>query len=344
MAEAVPEARIQAFLDTLVADLVEFSRDCAAERGGPALRCASRLNEEDIMHDPFAYWRQQLQGATQPELPTDRRRGAAAAFSAAVLPLDISPALCSSIHRLSREESTTPQTILAAALQTFVFRHTGESDVLIGVSSLPLRCDVTGPPTFRELLRRVSASLDEAGHHRNISASALAAMLQAGEAAPFAVTLAYEDEAATPGADLSVSLRETPQGLSGSWQYNAELFDAATAVRMADHFLILLAAAVADPDEQPARLPLLSAAERQQLVVDWNQTQAEYPRDRGIHDLFEEQAALHPDRIAVVFQNEQLTYRELNVRANRLAHRLRSARRGAGRSGRHLSGALDWRR
>jgi aspartate racemase len=289
------------------------------------------------MSESLAFWRRSLDGVTLPELPADRPRDPANVFSPATLPLMLPPGLAASIENLSRERNTTPPTILMAALETFLFRYTGESDICIGsiradesvLAMLPIRCKLKGTLSFRELLTQIAVTSSEAWEHRHASTHDLVALLHAHSArcsnAVFTVTLAYQVEAAPPaGCDLSVSFEETVQGLEGSWQYNAALFDETTAARMADHFLHLLTAAVANPGEPISRLPLLSAAERERMLVEWNQTHVDYPRDRCLHELVEEQAARHPDRIAVVFQNEQLTYGELNSRANRLAHRLRA--------------------
>ncbi|MDF5713916.1 MAG: amino acid adenylation domain-containing protein, partial [Rhizonema sp. NSF051] len=113
-------------------------------------------------------------------------------------------------------------------------------------------------------------------------------------------------------------------GLVGVWEYNTDLFDASTIERMSGHFVTLLEGIVANPVERIAQLPLLTESESQQLLVEWNQTQTDYPQDKCIHELFEAQVELTPDAVAVVFENQQLTYHELNCRANQLAHYLRS--------------------
>src|SRR5262249_6070790 len=107
-------------------------------------------------------------------------------------------------------------------------------------------------------------------------------------------------------------------------EYTTDLFDAATIARMLGHFQALLEGIVAEPDRRVSHLPLLSPAQRQQLVVGWDETQAEYPPDRCIHELFQAQADQPRDAVAVVFENQQLTYRDLNERANQLAHHLRA--------------------
>src|SRR6185436_15203248 len=123
--------------------------------------------------------------------------------------------------------------------------------------------------------------------------------------------------------DLTLSVRESAQGFHTDWEYASDLFDAVTVKRMARHFKRLLEAVVADPDQPIGELPLLTESERNQLLVEWNDTAADYPKDRCIQQLFEAQAACAPNSVAVVFKNKQLTYAELNTRANQLAHYLR---------------------
>ena len=117
-------------------------------------------------------------------------------------------------------------------------------------------------------------------------------------------------------------MHETVEGLSGSLQYNTDLFDDATITRMLGHLRRLLEGVVAKPDEGIGYLPILSEAEERQLLVEWNDTKTDYPRDKCIHGLFETQVEKTPDAIALVFEDQQLTYSELNTRANRLARYL----------------------
>jgi non-ribosomal peptide synthetase component F len=124
--------------------------------------------------------------------------------------------------------------------------------------------------------------------------------------------------------DLTLTISETDQGLLGSWEYNTDLFDGSTIERMTTHFQNLLSAIVANPAATVGELPLLSAAERHQLLVEWNDTAAEYPTDKCIHQLFEAQVERTPDAVAVVFDDEELTYSQLNSRANTIAHHLQS--------------------
>jgi amino acid adenylation domain-containing protein len=130
--------------------------------------------------------------------------------------------------------------------------------------------------------------------------------------------------------DLTLLMHESSEGLAGRLEYSTDLFDAATATRLLRHFQVLLEGVVADPARPISKLPLLTESERRQILVEWNETAADYPRDRCIHELFEEQVQNTPDAAAVVCEDQSLTYGELNRRANRLAHHLTSLGVGPG--------------
>jgi len=119
-------------------------------------------------------------------------------------------------------------------------------------------------------------------------------------------------------------MREDADGLSADMEFNADLFDGATIARMFGHLQTLLQSILADPGRRLSELQLLPERERLQLVVDWNETSRDYPRDKCLHELFEEQVERTPDGVAVVFGSEQVSYRELNFRANQLARYLRA--------------------
>ncbi|RKH48164.1 non-ribosomal peptide synthetase [Corallococcus sicarius] len=229
-----------------------------------------------------------------------------------------------------------------------------ETEGLIGffVNTLVLRTHVDPKATFRELLGRVRATTLAAYEHqdapfeklvealqprRSLSHSPLFQVLLALQNAPLQpVTLAsgpggsaplrllpLEQDFQTTQFDLTLDLARTPQGLHGTLSYRTDLFEPATIGRMVEHLRTLLEAAVARPDTRVGELPLLTQGEREQLLVTWNQTQAEYPRDATIPRLFEAQARKTPDAVAVVSGKQRLTYREVEAKANQLAHRLR---------------------
>src|SRR5262249_47516949 len=128
--------------------------------------------------------------------------------------------------------------------------------------------------------------------------------------------------------DLSLFIVESGDGFEGVLENNTDLFDTATIARMVQQFRTLLEGIAADPSQSVLALPLLTEAERHQIVIAWNDTESTYPGERCLHELLEEQAARTPDAVAVLFEDERLTYRELNARANQLAHTLRQ--RGVG--------------
>jgi amino acid adenylation domain-containing protein len=218
---------------------------------------------------------------------------------------------------------------------------------LIGffVNTLVLRTRLENNPTFRELLAQVRQVALDAYAHRDVPFDQLVEFLQPqrhlSHSPLFQVMFVFQNspveklelpglsvtqielDRPTAGAtfDLTLSMQEIDSELRGAFEYNANLFDADTIARIAGHFQTLVEAIAINPDECVGQLPLLTAAEQHQLLIEWNYTQTNYP-DQCIHQLFEEQVEKTPDAIAVKFKNQQLTYRELNNRANQLAHYL----------------------
>jgi amino acid adenylation domain-containing protein len=329
-----------------------------------------RLNGE-ILETQLSYWKKQLENIPALQLPIDRPRPAAPSFRGAqqsfTLPKDLSAAL----KGLSRQENATPFMTLLAAFQTLLHRYTGQEDVAVGspiagrnrsevegligffVNTLVLRADLSGDPGFREQLRRVRKVALAAYAHQNLPFEKLVEEARTernlGESPLFRVMFGYQNvptqavelpglmvspmevNSGTAKFDLILFMREETGGLRGSLEYNTDLFDNATIARMLGHFQTLLKGIVADPDQRLSDLPLLTEAERHQLLVEWNQTEKDYPKDKCVHELFDQQVERTPDAVAVIFpsaaggngNDEQLTYRELNRRANQLAHYLR---------------------
>ncbi len=228
-------------------------------------------------------------------------------------------------------------------------RNRPEVEDLIGffVNTLALRTEVAGNLTFQELVGQVrETTLDAFAHQdlpfeklvealqpeRDMSRNPLFQVMFALQNTPteplrlpgLSVT-AVEIESKAAQFDLTFSIEETDQGLYGLIEYNTDLFDANTIERTAKHYKVLLEGIVAKEglEQQLGQLPLLTAAERHQLLVAWNNTATEYPRDKCIHELFEAQAKQTPDAVAVIFENQHVTYQELNRRANQLARHLR---------------------
>jgi amino acid adenylation domain-containing protein/non-ribosomal peptide synthase protein (TIGR01720 family) len=317
----------------------------------------------EILERQLTYWQQQL--ANPPallELPTDRPRPPIQTFRGAHQIFTIPANLTSALHSLSRQEGVTLFMTLLAAFDLLLGRYTGQTDILIGsaianrhhgqlesligffVNTLVLRTDLSGNPSFRELLARVQAMVLPAYEHQDLPFEMLVEVLQPERSSShsplFQVAFVLQNapvseielagltlstlttEYKTAKLDLTLSLEQIDNELIGDWEYNTDLFNDDTIARMTGHFQTLLAGIVAHPEQPIAELPLLTAAEQQQLLHEWNDTQTDYPQDKCIHQLFEEQVERTPDAIAVVFEAQALTYRELNNCANQLARHL----------------------
>src|SRR5262249_34396338 len=316
----------------------------------------------EVRQRQVAYWKEQLADLSVLELPTDRPRPAVQSFRGAHHALRLEAGLAAGLRQLSQREGVTLFMTLLAAFQTRLHRYTGQDDIVVGspiagrnraeleelvgffVNTLVVRTDVSGDPSFVDLLKRVHQVAINAYAHQDLPFEMLVEELQPERDLSrnplFQVMLQLQTdttvrkEAAQEALptfnvptgmamfDLSWSFWDSPEGLIGQIEYNTDLFDATTIERLATHFMRLLEGVVADPAARLSELPLLSADERRQLLVDWNDTDTDYPRDACIHDLFERQVERTPDAIAVVYGDEQLSYAQLNSRANQLAHHL----------------------
>ena len=311
---------------------------------------------------------QLLGAPPQLELPTDRMRPAVETFKGAELRFELSATLSGALKELGQQEGATLFMVFLAAYQVLLSRWSGQQDIVVGspiagrrnreiegliglfVNMLVLRTDLSGDLTFRHLMQRVKEVTLGAYAHQELPFEALVKELRPERnltrQAIFQVALALQNypeerlelpgltwtstdvESETTHFDLMLYLYEVSGGLSGTFQYATDLFDEGTIERMAGHFRVLLEGIVANPDCPIHQLPLLSEAEKQQLLVEWNASETPYPREKLIHELFEEQVRRTPSAVAVVCQQQSLTYAELNSRANQLARYLR--RQGVG--------------
>jgi amino acid adenylation domain-containing protein len=307
----------------------------------------------------LSYWRRQLAGLPVLELPTDRPRPAAQTYRGATHTFTISKDVSDALNELSRRESRTLFMTLLALFKTLLFRYSGQSDIVVGspianrprveleglvgffVNSLPLRTDLSGNPTFRELLGRVHKIAMEAYAYQDLPLEKMAETVRQertlSHSPVFQVMFALQNESGLaltlPGLtvqhlevdngtakfDMILSMMEVPEGIRASLEYNTDLFDKATVLRMAAHFESLAEAAVADPLARIGEMPLLSSQERQEILVDWNRTERPYMRDKCLHELFVEQVTRTPEAIAVSYAGGTLTYSELDRRSNQLA-------------------------
>jgi amino acid adenylation domain-containing protein len=302
------------------------------------------------------------------ELPTDFPRPRVQSYRGATEKRLLSRGLLEKLEGLSRQEGATLFMTLLAGFQLLLSRYTGQEDIVVGspianrtrselehligffVNSLALRTDLSGDPSFRALLRRVRGVALDAYAHQDIPFERLVEELhpeRIGDRNPFfqvmfalqntprarlnlpGVTLrSLPKKTGTSKFDLTLHMHQVSQGLTATLEYNTDLFEPGTITRMLAHLERLLEEVVADPDRPLSVLPLLSHQERHQLLVEWNATATDFPNDQSVHRLFEEQAARTPRAIAVSMGEERLTYRELDRRANQLAHHLRA--RGIG--------------
>ncbi|OWY69322.1 non-ribosomal peptide synthetase [cyanobacterium TDX16] len=329
----------------------------------------------EVLESQLSYWRSQLQNLSVLEVESNRcrpkERGDRGAIELIELPQDLSQALLA----LSHQEGVTLFMTLLAAFQVLLYRYTGQTDIAVGspianrnrreledligffANSLVLRTDLSGNPSFRELLARVRQVTVEAYAHQDLPFEKLVEELhpeRQGSRNPlFQVVFALQNapieqltlpklslssfkvETTTARFDLEFYLWECAEnfrslwgdgwqqseGLRGVLVYNTELFEPSAIARMLAHFQMLLTGVVTDPNTNLADLPILSAAEQHQLV-EWNQTRRSYP-EHCIHQLFELQVEQSPNAVAVSFGDRQYTYYELNSGSNQLAHYLR---------------------
>jgi len=319
---------------------------------------------DEVLEVQLDYWKQQLSGAAQLELSTDHPRPPIQTFRGSRHTFALPSNLTERVKTLSRQQGVTNFMFLVAAFKVLMHRYTDQDDIVVGTpianrnrlevesligffaNTLALRTDLSGNPTFIELLRRVREVCLAAYVHQDLPFERLVEELHlerdlsrnpifqvmfvlrnaSGQVLemPGLTMSPLEVDSGTTHFDLILHMTETEHELSGELVYNTDLFEPDTIARMLEHFQTLLEGIVADPDQQLSNLPLLSEAERHQLLVEWNNNKAGHSQTQCIHQLFQAQVERTPDAIAVVLEGEQLTYGELNRRANQLAHHLRS--------------------
>ncbi|MEH2067463.1 MAG: amino acid adenylation domain-containing protein [Nostoc sp.] len=315
-----------------------------------------------VLETQLAYWQKQLNGISVLNLPTDRPRPAVPTSKGAKKFLELPQSLSQQLEEFSHQQGVTLFMTMLAAFQTLLYRYTQQEDIVIGspianrnrseiegvigffVNSLVLRADLSGNPTFRELLSRVREVTLGAYAHQDLPFEKLVEELhperELSRHPLFQVTLALQNTPPSvlelPGLtlslfdlniitaklDLEFHLWQDWESLKGQVVYSTDLFDESTISRMLEHFQTLLESIVANPDQRLRDLPVLTAREQQQLLIDWNKTKKDYPHNKCFHQLFEAQVEQTPDAIALVFEDQQLTYRQLNIQANQLARHL----------------------
>jgi len=322
-----------------------------------------------VLQEHLSYWKTQLAGAAAVlELPTNRPRPALQTFRGDTLARVLPPELVQRLTAFSQSEGVTLYMTLLAAFQLLLSRYSGQEDIVVGspianrgfaeiepligffVNTLALRTDLSGNPSFRDLLKRVKDTALGAYAHQDIPFEKLVEELQPTRNLShhplFQVMFALQNaplqtlempglrlerlrvDTGTSMFDMSWFVVETPQGLLVRAEYNTDLFDRSTVARALEHFSNLLAGVVAEPDRSLSQFELLDDIERQRLLIDFNATRVEFATDLCMQEPFERCAQQGPDAVALVCGAQQMTYGALNARANQLARFLR--RRGVG--------------
>ncbi len=298
------------------------------------------------------------------DLPTDGVRPPRMNYQGATFVFELSAELSESLTALSRREGATLFMTLLAAFKALLWRYTGQSDIVVGtpvanrnreelesligffVNTLALRTDFSGDPAFRELLGRVrEVSLGAYAHQdlpfellveelqpvRDLSRNPLFQIvfdLQSSPATELELTgltlHPYEFTSESTRFDLELHLTSTAEGIMAALVYSTNLFAESTIRQLAERYRMFLEKVVTNPEQRVSRVKLLTAAERKKLLFEWNDTARSSSNENCIPDLFEAWARRTPEKIALAFGDERVTYEELNRRANQLAHHLRA--------------------
>jgi len=316
----------------------------------------------EVLDAELGYWKEKLAGITPLELPGDRPRPPVQTFRGTTTEWLMPRSVLEGLRSLARQRDVTPFMILLAGFQILLARYTGQDDIVIGsvvagrnrgeiepligffVNTVVIRTDLSGDPTFTSALARVREVTLEAYAHQDVPFEAIVNSLRP-ERDPsrtplFQVSLGLQSGVAEESRigdirtrlvdprlsvsryDLSLNLVERPDGLKVMAEYSTDIFEAATIGRLLRNFETLLRAITENPDRRLSELPLLETEERRRMLVEWNRTELDYPR-KCIHQLFEERVDLAPEGLAAVFEDQSLTYGELDRRSNRLARYLR---------------------
>ncbi|MEV1178204.1 amino acid adenylation domain-containing protein, partial [Nonomuraea sp. NPDC049784] len=318
----------------------------------------------EVLEEQLGYWRERLAGAPTLELPTDRPRPAVRSSDGGVVRFDVPEQVAAGLQRITRDSGSTMFMTLLAAFTVLLGKYADQDDIVIGtpianrnraetedligyfVNTLVLRTDLSGDPTFTEVLGRVRSAALGAYAHQDVPfeqlVDTLAPERHRSRHPLFQVMFGVDWDTGTPlelGAlsmepasvsrvvaqfDLTVTLGGNVDSLAGSIEYSTDLFDRATVERLVDRLVVLLGAVAADPALPLSELPVMDAAERDRTLAEWNATGAPVPVG-GLHELI----AGQDDDLAVVFGDQSLTYGELAARSNRLAHYLRDSGVGA---------------
>ncbi|MFS0516530.1 amino acid adenylation domain-containing protein [Nostoc sp. UIC 10607] len=376
------------FLRELLTLYQAFSEGKPSPLAEPSLQFAdfAHWQREWVLTEPaqaqLDYWKQKLSGIPPLlELP-GAPRPAEQSYQGGMLRMELPLDVCEALRNMGRQEGVTLFMSMFAVFVTMLYRYTGQEDLCVGsgvanrrwretegligmiVNNIVLRTDVSGNPTFRELLAQVrqvtlegysnedlpfDKVVEALKPERNLSYNPLFQVMFSFHDALLpdlnlpGLTIKQHEALNNKSAKFDLDVVVMPrseqrvgrnskdeakgietEGITLVWEYNSDLFDAATIERMMGQYQTLVEGIVANPDRRISQYPLLTPQQQHQLLVDWNQTKAAYPEGKCIHQLFEEQVNKTPDAVAVQFEGQKLTYRQLNEQANQLAHYLKS--------------------
>jgi amino acid adenylation domain-containing protein len=308
--------------------------------------------QNEVLAEQLRYWRKQLVGMEPLELPTDHVRPVAMSQWGATTAFSLTEGLSRKLKELSRREEVTLFMSLLAAFQVVLSKYTGQQDIVVGTvvaNPMVLRTELSGNPSFVEVLRRVRQVTLDAYQNQDVPFEKLVEELQPERdlsRSPFFQVMlvlqnndqqelqmqgvqvdAFALESGVAKFDLVLNLRENAEGITGGLNYALDVYEAETVKQVAERFRMVLEQMVAEPEQRIGDLSLLTEAEREQVFVEWNQTEAKYPQ-RCVHELFEERVTRQPEAVAVEYEGRQLSYAELNRRANQFAGYL--AKHGVG--------------
>ncbi|HEX5708647.1 MAG TPA: amino acid adenylation domain-containing protein, partial [Pyrinomonadaceae bacterium] len=319
----------------------------------------------ELFKSQLDYWKKQLGGDLPVlELPADRLRPPVQTFQGARHPFALEHELADALRALGKRHGATLFMTLLAAFKVLLYRYTGQADIVVGspvagrnrleienligffVNTLALRTDLSGRPSFEDLLGRVRETavdayanqdvpfeqvVEELQPDRDLTHSPLfQVMFSLRRSAAYALELPglslsqFETDTETAKFDLALQLEETTEGLSGYFEYSTELFEPERVARMARHFQTLLSSVASDPARAVSTLPLLPDDERRRVLLDWNRTDTHAPAGPLAHEMFEAHAAARPEGVALRCGSVSMSYGALNRMANRVARRLRA--------------------
>ena len=317
----------------------------------------------EALEELLGYWRKQLANPTTIQLPTDYPRPKIQTYEGGFEPLTISKSLTERLKAICNKEGTTLFMITLAAFQTLLYRYSSQTDILTGtvvanrnrkevknlvgffMNTLVLRSNFDGNPSFIEVLRKIKNMALDAYTYQELPFDKLLEELKperdASRTPLFQTMLIFHNtqkvELELPGLkmnqidvesgmapfDLRLQLTESNEEIKGGFDYDSALFKNSTIKRFGVHFLNILETISVAPEEKVSDIKLLTQEEQNQILVEFNNTKADFPSDKVIHEFFEENAAKYPERVAAIFGNQHVTYLELNEKSNQLARLLR---------------------